>query len=387
MKTLLARVLPERIGWEPYVYLIFLGFLGFQPLYDPAFGPLEWVLTLALVAVFLPVYLTNFTRRGRGALIGVGVIALLGFGGMFVNSGSSAFFIYAAAGAPFAAGRPRGGVRLVAAVLVLVAASFIVSPLPFPGRWWAFFPAWVFVPVLGAVNLFAAERARADAELRLAHGEIRRLAAVAERERIARDLHDLLGHTLSSITLKSELAAKLAQADPARAGLEMREVTRVSRDALKEVREAVRGYRTRDLNTELAAARGMLAVAEVRLEVAVETLALLPEREAALALALREAVTNVVRHAHASSCRVELTQTGAEVRLLVTDDGVGKRGLDGAGLTGMRERAEGLGGTLQITGAGGTRLELTLPVRAVAEPEGSLEAETFVPGSPRLETT
>ncbi len=387
MKTVLARVLPGRIGWEPYVYLVFLGFLGFQPLYDPAFGPLEWTLTLALIAVFLPVYLTNFTRRGRGALVGTGVIALLGFFGMFVNSGSSAFFIYAAAGAPFAAARPRGGVRLVAAVFGLVAASFALSPLPFPARWWAFFPAWVFVPVLGAVNLFAAERARADAELRLAHGEIRRLAAVAERERIARDLHDLLGHTLSSITLKSELAAKLAEADPARAGLEMREVTRVSRTALKEVREAVRGYRTRDLNTELAAVQGMLEVAEVRLDHFVEPLTLSPEREAALALALREAVTNVVRHAHASSCRVELKQTGAEVRLIVTDDGVGKRGPDGAGLEGMRERTEGLGGTLQMTVAGGTRLELTLPVQVVAEPDGSLEAETFVPGSPRLETT
>lgn len=387
MKTVLARVLPGRIGWEPYVYLVFLGFLGFQPLYDPTFGPLEWTLTLALVAVFLPVYLTNFTRRGRGALVGTGVIALLGFFGMFVNSGSSAFFIYAAAGAPFAAARPRGSVRLVAAVFGLVVIAFALSPLPFPARWWAFFPAWVFVPVLGAVNLFAAERARADAVLRLAHGEIRRLATVAERERIARDLHDLLGHTLSSITLKSELAAKLAQADPARAGLEMREVTRVSRDALREVREAVRGYRTRDLNTELAAVRGMLTVAEVRLEVVVETPVLPPEREAVLALALREAVTNVVRHAHASSCRVELKGRGGIAYLTVADDGVGKRGPDGAGLTGMRERIEGLGGTLQMTAAGGTRLELTLPVRAVEEPEGSLEAETFVPGSSRLETT
>ena len=387
MTAALANVSPKKIGWEPYIYLVYLGFLLLQPSFDPEFGPLEWTLTFALVAIFLPVYLTNFTRRGRGALVGIGAIALLGFAGMFANTGSSSFFIYAAAGAPFVAATPRGAVLLIAAVLGLVAAAFALSPLAFPERWWAFLPALLFAPIIGGVNIFAAERERADAALRLAHGEIRRLAAVAERERIARDLHDLLGHTLSSITLKSELAAKLAQTDPARAGAEMREVTRVSRDTLKEVREAVRGYRTRDLNTELAAVKGMLAVAEVRLEVAVETFTLSPEREAALALALREAVTNVVRHAHASSCRVELQQNGGEARLIVEDDGVGKRGPDGAGLTGMCERIERLGGTLQVAVTGGTRLELTLPVQVVAEPDGSLEAETFIADSPRLETT
>ena len=129
-----SEVSPKKIGWEPYVYLVYLGFMFFQPLFDPAFGSPDWLLTVALVAAFLPVYLTNFSRSGRGALLGVGFIALLGFTGMFVNTGSSSFFIYAAAGAPYAATRSRNALLLIAAVFGVVALAFLVSPLAFPAR-------------------------------------------------------------------------------------------------------------------------------------------------------------------------------------------------------------------------------------------------------------
>ncbi len=380
---------PRHLGWEPYLHLLWLSYLVLQPIFDPAAGFFDWLLIGGMLAAFLPLYFWTYTHERRGdrrGLWGVAGMALLGTVFAPLNSGSSSFFIYAAAAVGYIL-PPKAAVRWLAGLVGLVLVSALLSPVPWPYVLTAFLFPGIMTLVIGGLNVFYAEKAQADAQLRLAHSEIRRLATVAERERIARDLHDLLGHTLSSITLKSELAAKLAQADPARAGLEMREVTRVSRDALREVREAVRGYRTRDLNTELAAVKGMLAVAEVRLEVAAKMPALPPEREAALALALREAVTNVVRHAHAASCRVELKQTGAEVRLIVADDGVGKRGPDGAGLKGMRERAEGLGGTLRVAAQGGTRLELTLPVQVVAESESALEAETFVPDPPRLETT
>ncbi len=361
----LTELSPKKIGWEPYLYLVYLGFMFFQPFFDPSFGLTDWVLTFALIAVFLPVYLTNFARGGRDARVGVAVVALLGFVGMFINTGSSCFFIYAACGAPHVVGRPRQAVALMAAIFGLVTLAFFLSPLALPERYWAFFPAALFAPLLGTANIFEAEKGRANAKLRRAQGEVERLAKVAERERIARDLHDLLGHTLSIITLKSELASKLARTDPARAGTEMAEVAQVSRGALKEVREAVRGYRLRDLGGELRAAKEMLAAAGVHLESFAQPLTLTPAQEGTLALALREAVTNVVRHAHATRCTVRLTQKGGEARLVVEDDGTGRRAADGTGVTGMRERAQGLGGGLSLTGgSSGTRLLLTLPVAA-----------------------
>ena len=363
MVTVVAHVSPKKIGWEPYLYLVYLGFMFFQPFFDPEFGLVDWVLTGGLVAVFLPLYLTNFARSGRGALVGVIATALLGVLGMFINTGSSAFFIYAACGAPHVVSKPRQAVVLMAAIFGLVTLAFFLSPLSLPDRFWAFFPAALFAPVLGTVNIFEAEKGRANAKLRLAHAEIERLAKVAERERIARDLHDLLGHTLSVITLKSELASKLARTDPVRAGTEMAEVAQVSRQALRETREAVRGYRLRDLSGELGAAKEMLEAAGVRLDYFAQPLTLTPAQEGALALALREAVTNVVRHAHATHCTVRLTQEARRVRLVVEDDGTGKRAADGAGVTGMRERAALLGGGLNVSAhRSGTCLELTLPI-------------------------
>lgn len=368
----LADLSPKKIGWEPYIYLVYLGFMGFQPFFDPSFGLVDWALTVGLIAAFLPLYLTNFTRSGRRALAGVVAIALLGMVGMFINTGSSAFFIYAAAGAPFVLRRPRQAVLLIAAILGLIAVTFFLSPLPLPYRFWAFFPAALFAPLLGGVNIFEAEKERANLKLRVAQEETRRLAKVAERERIARDLHDLLGHTLSVITLKSDLASRLTARDPVRAEREMAEVARVSREALKEVRETVRGYRARDLEGELSAAKAMLGAAGVRLEYLVQPLTLTPAQEETLALALREAVTNVVRHAQATRCTVQLEPVKPEpvrrfqaetgVRLVVGDNGTGSCAPDGAGLSGMRERTELLGGQLQLNRSpAGTQLVLTLP--------------------------
>ena len=129
--------------------------------------------------------------------------------------------------------------------------------LPGPG------PALVFTIVTGAANIFDAERERAQRRLRRADEEIERLATIAERERIARDLHDLLGHTLSVIVVKSELAARLAAREPARAGEEMRDIERIGREALAEVRAAVVGYRAQGLRGELDGARRALEAAGV----------------------------------------------------------------------------------------------------------------------------
>jgi len=197
--------------------------------------------------------------------------------------------------------------------------------------------------------------------LRRAHQDVKEMAKVAERERIARDLHDLLGHTLSVIALKSELASKLADRDPARATDEIREVERVSRDALAEVRAAVEGYKRRGFSGEIREARLVLASAGVRLDVEVGDIPLLPRQETVLALALRESVTNVVRHARASVCRVVLGLEHGDVVLTVQDDGSGGLPREGNGLAGMRERVTGAGGALNIEAANGFRVSVRFP--------------------------
>jgi two-component system sensor histidine kinase DesK len=211
--------------------------------------------------------------------------------------------------------------------------------------------------------LYARQRVREDAALRLTQDEVRRLAGMAERERIGRDLHDLLGHTLSVVALKSELAGKLVDRDPIAAKAQMREVEQVARDALSQVREAVSGIRASGLEAELALARLALLAAEVRLDAQLAPLALDPATEQALALVLREAVTNVVRHAHARRLEVELTEDAGMLRLSIADDGRGGAGGTGHGLTGMRERVAALGGALELDSphGGGTRLLLRIP--------------------------
>ena len=221
--------------------------------------------------------------------------------------------------------------------------------------------------LIGSVNIHFAQRWRADERLRLANEEIEHLAKVAERERIARDLHDVLGHTLSVIVLKSELASKLIERDPARAVSEIREVEKISRDALGEVRSAIRGYRADSLTAEFTRARATLETAGVTVECAAEPLPLTPVQETVLALVVREAVTNVVRHAGAHHCRLELAQLNGNCRLRIRDDGRGGfLATEGAGLRGMRERVQALQGTLQRASEGGTTLTITLPLADIS---------------------
>jgi two-component system sensor histidine kinase DesK len=233
---------------------------------------------------------------------------------------------------------------------------------------WRMFYSTLFPVLIGTGNTFFAERARMNRKLRKANEEIENLAKVAERERIARDLHDVLGHTLSVITLKSELAGKLMDRDPQRAGQEIREVEQISRQALSDVRDAIRGYRSKGLVAELAQAKSTLETAGLMVHVdAATSMQLPPMQESVLSLAVREAVTNVVRHAKARTCRLRIEQQNGTCRLEVADDGQGFTTLEGNGLRGMRERVEMLGGTLERRNKSGTTLTVTLPIKELSD--------------------
>jgi two-component system sensor histidine kinase DesK len=182
-----------------------------------------------------------------------------------------------------------------------------------------------------------------NVELVVAHEENARLAVDNERNRFARDLHDILGHSLTVITVKAELAKKLMDVDPTRARAEVDDLERLARDALADVRRAVEGYRELTLPGELARARTALEAAEIDAELPNSTDEVPSEWRELFAWTIREGVTNVIRHSHAQRCTVVLDRDHVEIR----DDGVGPTAAgSGHGLIGLRERAGALGGTV-----------------------------------------
>ncbi|MEU0572599.1 sensor histidine kinase [Nonomuraea sp. NPDC005983] len=206
-------------------------------------------------------------------------------------------------------------------------------------------------------------------QLRDAEGEMARLAATDERLRIARDLHDLLGHSLSLIVLKAELAGRLAEGSP-RVLNEIGDIESVARQALVEVREAVTGYRQRSMAEELDSARSALRAARVEAQVRVEGTPLPDLLDGLLAWAVREGTTNVIRHAEASRCMISVTSDGAHATLDIVDDGRGAGPYEmGSGLQGLTERIRAAGGEVETGPApkGGFRLRVLVPVAVRAE--------------------
>lgn len=202
-------------------------------------------------------------------------------------------------------------------------------------------------------------------QLRAAHEELAQLAVAEERLRFARDLHDLLGHSLSMIVLKSELAGRLLPGAPAQAAAEVSDVERAAREALRQVRAAVADYRQPELYSELAAARELLSAAGIALTIDDRIGLLAPALNGLLAWTVREGVTNVIRHSRARACVISMTHEGDHVRVDIADDG---RGGDdaappGSGLIGLAERAAAQGGRLQtsVPPHGGFRLMLEAP--------------------------
>ena len=350
-------------GWGPWVYLGFLVFPIASPFLNPAATAWNWLTTAACIACFLPLHFWSFAKVGRPRLFAAAGMTAIGAVGLIfgLNSGASAFLIYAAANIGHL-GRPRLAVLGIVILMAVAFGFFLLSYVPlFPDRVWAFAPAFVFIPIIGAITVFEVERAMSNARLNLAHGEVERLAVIAERERIGRDLHDLLGHTLSMITLKSQLARKLTVSDPAAAAREMQEVETISRDSLKQVRQAVGGYRAKGLSAEVAHAERALKWAEIACEVRTDAVALPPRHETALALALREGVTNIIRHSGATRVSGRLASRPGDVTLTLTDNGRGG-GAEGNGLAGIRERIEHLGGSFHRSNHDGTTLTVCLPV-------------------------
>jgi two-component system, NarL family, sensor histidine kinase DesK len=206
-------------------------------------------------------------------------------------------------------------------------------------------------------------------QLREARGEVARLAANEERLRISRDLHDLLGHTLSLIVLKSEVASRLADRDPAKSLAEVHDIETVARQALMDVREAISGYSRRDLADELQNVRNVLSAADVELTITTSGTPLPDQVDGLFGWAVREGVTNIVRHARARTAAITIRREQGTAVLEITDDGPGPEepmASPGNGLRGLGERVVASGGTVDAGRRpdGGFRLTVRAPVEA-----------------------
>lgn len=234
-------------GWAPYVWLVFLAFFFFQPVLDPHATGRDWLIALSATVVFLALYFTLFRICKPWNYLVLGCMAAMGLGLGHVNQGASVFIIFTASFLAWVFPSPKAAFAAIAVLLALVgidAYFFHVSV--------GFWATSIVVSVgVGLSNVHFAEKNRANAKLRMAHEEIEHLAKVAERERIARDLHDVLGHTLTLIIVKSTLAGKLLEKYPERAKSEIADIEKVSREAIAEIRNTLRGYSNYRLSEEM----------------------------------------------------------------------------------------------------------------------------------------
>lgn len=356
-----------RPAWSEGIHALWSIWVFIVPMFTPRGYDLQW---LGLTLVSYPVFLALFAGalllpERRSPWCALGMIALCIALLPWYIAGLS-YFVF---GCVFLGALSRTSVwRYVLALIVFNAVLMTwARTLGYPWAALGWMP--VTTVMIGLLVQVDRMKHKQDAALRLSHDEVRRLAAVGERERIGRDLHDLLGHTLSMVALKADLAARLVERDPVGAQREIGEVGGIARDALAQVRQAVSGIRAAGLAAELASARLLLETDgiafEYRLDDAVAGAGLTPEAETALAMTLREAVTNLQRHARATSAQALFSREGDAIRLQISDDGRGGAIVPGNGLSGMRERIESIGGRLRIDGdSGGTRVDARIPLQA-----------------------
>jgi len=360
------------------------------------------VITVTFCVIYVPVIVDvdkrpRLSRAGLAALVLLAAVASVVYGQDWTPLW---IYVSAAAGMILAATAPRR--------LALLGVLFVSACYAFFG-WLSHLSAGNFFAVLLPVVLVGLAMIGFRMQIVLMHelararGTVAKLAANEERLRLARDMHDLTGQSLSMITLKSDLAAKrltrLPESGERDAVLtELGDIARVSRQTLHDIREAVSGYRRPTLAIEVITARNALEAAGVGLdddpELTLRSGTFDPDAEAVLAWCLREAVTNVIRHAGAGNCRIRLIQAGPELSLEVTDDGRGfidhdtqyREGREGpngeqagqtakgSGLRGMSERLSAVGGRLSLGparadhsgGSSGFRLTATLNQGPVA---------------------
>jgi two-component system, NarL family, sensor histidine kinase DesK len=347
----------------PFVLLIHLIWLFLWPLLAQASFAGVILPTLISVVPFLYLHLCTYFYAGPQSkrVRYIAGLFLLAYALTPFNLSGMGYMIFGFFSLAFTVPTRIAWRMLLAAVLIFTVELFL---LEHNGA--TIISVEVPLVIFAIVAVYTGYTTSQQAVLRRSKEEIMRLATLAERERIGRDLHDLLGHTLSVVALKSELARKLIDRDLDAARKEIAEVERVARDSLSQVRNAVAGIRSTALSAELLSATALLEAQGLKVKCETENVKLPHDRETALALSLREAATNIGRHAFASGVTIRVKKDSSAVVVEVADDGRGGRIIPGNGLNGMRERLASVGGSLTLgpNNERGTVLRASVPVAA-----------------------
>lgn len=361
------EIFPRRYGFFPYIFLVYL----FMPAYYMSFAE-GWKkgVGICLLLIFLITYRQLYTileskrHYTFWLAVQVGIILILSIfynmNNLFLGFFSAHFIGYYSEKKKFLTALTIFGI-----VIVLPLAHYIINNI-FSSNMFYLVP-FIIIMLITPFGI-RSMNSRMELEMKLdqANEQIKELVKREERMRIARDLHDTLGHTLSLLTLKSQLVAKLALKDPERASHEAKEMERTSRSALAQVRELVSDMRTITVAEELVEAQAILKAAGISFHLSGDTaLKDTPHlTQNILSMCLKEAVTNVVKHSGANHCFVTLRQLEGEVTMTIEDDGKGMPTQEshGNGLKGMGERLELIDGTLQLSTNKGTILVISVPI-------------------------
>ncbi|AQT60006.1 MULTISPECIES: sensor histidine kinase [Cellvibrio] len=339
---------------------LFFSLYYFVPLYYIPFEGLQLPILIGVYCVFVGLYLWAITLSASQVWKAILALCVLSIVTTAYTPGASTFFSYVGFLIGFSYGTKIWLNLLAFLALVIIALHYTFNyPIPFFAL-----PALsglITISIIGYV-----ERVRLEARIsqQKSHEEIEQLAVIAERERIARDLHDILGHTLSSIALKAELAEKLLTQDkPDHAKQHVSELHQIARNTLSLVRQTVSGYKHRGLSGEVMELCDKLRQNGFVVELMGEIPQLTPRAETALILALTELTTNVLRHSNGNHCQIEFRHQCDKILVSMRDNGKVSSLIPGNGLQGIQERLNALAGDLQSSIHKGCEFVISLPRR------------------------
>jgi len=362
LKKIDCWLLPKEdsLGYIPYLTLAYLSIFFTNWYFYPVQG-LKLFASIAGLIVFLVCYFRAYWSQGRQLIFYICAILLIGVAMSMINWGASVFFVFAAAFCGSFKTHKTSLIGLANVIGFISLYSYITNQSSY---FWV--PAIMFSLIIGLMVIHQCEVDRNNKALKLSQQQIQTLAKTAERERISRDLHDILGHSLSVITLKSELASKMIDKGMPFDQIknEIKAIELLSRETLAQVRGAVTGYNDATIDIELLQARVATDAANITLNTDISTPPLPQKVESQLALILREAITNIVRHADTQEAWVSLTHDNNILALSIADQGSMIGYQANAGLNNMSERIRKLGGTMRIN-TQPTSLQFTLSLDQV----------------------
>lgn len=361
------EIFPKNTGLSLYIWIIFC-LLPFYFIFKSS-SKIEIFFGLIMVILFFVAYRLSYLLNSKFSYMWV-VFEMLVSVTMTLLFG----YVYFALFLAFFIGNIRQKTVFISLYITHLITSFSAITAGFIMQVDLFLPQipYLTITVIGVILLpitFYHRNKREELEnlLNLANEKLASFAIIEERERIARDLHDTLGQKLSLIGLKSDLAYKIMEQDPAQAQAELDDIHRTARTALKEVRDLVHHMRSIKLVDELIRIRQMLEAAEISVEIdGAESLSHTPLlSENVLSMCLKEAITNVVKHSQAKYCFIKIEETEEHTQILVQDNGIGfyqkEKHSEGHGIRGIKERLEFLNGKLSIDSENGTTISFSIP--------------------------